>query len=438
MLAVARLVALSLAFVGVPALLSISPPNGQTRPNGFVVLLKPESVSRRAHHNILAPFLAAANDTTTSLLYEWPEIDAVAGTFSDAALLALRAATGEVLAIEHDTLGGLDAIVTQEDAPWGLQRISQAARMSRSDDRAVNFRYTYEEAAGRGVDIYIIDTGIMLEHKDFGGRARWGKTFGGYQDRDGFGHGTHVGECLAHRVASILKRSPNATAGTAAGTRYGVAKAANLVAVRVMDDKGSGFVSDTIAAVNWAAHQAARLTKKPSVISISLKFDPSDVLDAAVTAVRPSPCLSLPEIEIMVLLGGQSGRTCHSLRGQRERGRLDPVTRARTGGDISVGGTQINDTMASFSNTGSLVDVMAPAQHIVSDYIGGVDSTTVMSGTSMATPHVAGLVAYLISTEGNMSPEDMVKRIKEVAEDGVVSGLPAGTSNELVNNGLRR
>ncbi|KZV97046.1 subtilisin-like protein [Exidia glandulosa HHB12029] len=415
----ARLVALSLAFVGVPALLSIAPPNSQTRPNGFVVLLKPESVSRRVHHDILAPFLSAANDTTTSLLYEWPEIDAVAGTFSDAALLALRAATGEVLAIEHDTLGGLDAIVTQEDAPWGLQRISQAARMNRSDDRAVNFRYTYDDAAGRGVDIYIIDTGIMLEHKDFGGRARWGKTFGGYQDRDGFGHGTHVGECLAHHVASILKRWCHLTAGTAAGTRYGVAKAANPVAVRVMDDKGSGFVSDTIAAVNWAAHQAARVTKKPSVISISLKFDPSDVLDAAVTAaVRAG-------VHVTVSAGNANA---------------DASTQspARARAAICVGGTQINDTMASFSNTGSLVDVMAPAQHIVSDYIGGVDSTTVMSGTSMATPHVAGLVAYLISTEGNMSPEDMVKRIKEVAADGVVRGLPAGTSNELVNNGLRR
>ncbi|KZV81138.1 hypothetical protein EXIGLDRAFT_704211 [Exidia glandulosa HHB12029] len=219
---VARLVALSLAFLGIPALLSITPPNGQTRPNGFVVLLKPEFVSRQVHHNILAPFLLAANDTTTT--------------------------TGGVLPIEHDTLGGLDATVTQEEVPWGLQRNSQAARMNRSDDRAANFRYTYDNAARRGV--------VSIS---------FSRIFEGYQDRDGFGHGTDV-------------------AGTAA--------------VRVMDDKGSG-------------------------------------------------CL--------------------------------------------------------------LVDVIAPDQHIASDYIGGY-----------------------------MSPEDMVKQMKEVTADGIVRGLPTGRSNELVINVLRR
>ncbi|KZV97049.1 subtilisin-like protein, partial [Exidia glandulosa HHB12029] len=280
--------------------------------------------------------VSAANDTNTSLLYEWPEIDAVRWYFSDGAPLALRAATGEVLAIEHDMLEGLDAIVTQEDAPWGLQRISQAARMNRSDDRAVNFRYTYDEAAGRGVDIYIIDTGALLFDFWFllpESRCREQASCSSIRIS---GH-VLAGERLSEDTRTATASDGTDVAGTAAGRRDGVAQAANLVAVRFMDEK----------------------RKQMAVVQVSSLLYPSNSSQAPF---------------------------------------LDAAAR-------------------------SLCYVIAPGMHIASDYIGGVDSTTAMSDTSMATLHVAGLVAYIVSTEGYMSPEDMVKRIKEVAADSVVRGL---------------
>ncbi|KZV97054.1 serine protease [Exidia glandulosa HHB12029] len=397
----APFVALSVALFGLAQAASVARPlsitatgNSPTRPNGYIVALKPSSVARRSlralHSNILQSF------TDAQVHYEWPVLNAFAGTFTDAALQALRT-SDDVLSIEHDTIGDLDELVTQEDAPWGLQRISHVTKLARTDDTARNFTYTYDTSAGEGVDIYVIDTGVMINHTDFGGRARWGTTFGGYKDEDGYGHGTHV-------------------AGTAAGTRWGVAKAANIVAVRTVGDNGNGLVSDTIAAVNWAIEQVTTVTNAPSVITMSLRFDPSDVLDAAVTAAIDAG------IHVTVSAGNAA----------RDASSQSP---ARAPAVTCVGATGINDTIAYFSNVGPLVDIFSPGLNVVSDYPFSTDLTTVMSGTSMSTPHVAGLTAYLVALEGNKSPAEVLARIKELGPDNLISGIPADTVNDLLNNG---
>lgn len=400
MLPTTHFVALSFAYLGLvqaaPGLLPIPPALGAAREHGFVVSLKPSASARRTvsstHRTILSAFPAIDAVVT----HEWPSLNAFAGTFSDAALLALRS-SGDVEKIEHDVLGSVDLLNTQTDAPWGLQRISQVEKMNRKDVRSLNFTYRYDSSAGKGVDIYVIDTGVMVDHVDFGGRARWGKTFGQYEDRDDFGHGTHV-------------------AGIAAGTRYGVAKAANIIALRVMNNEGSGYLSDTIAAVNWATQQVTRVTKRPSIITMSLKFDPSDVLDAAVTAAVKAG------VHVTVS-AGNAGVAANT------------QSPARARAAITVGATDINDKISRFSNFGSAVDIFAPGETIISAYIDGPNSTKVMSGTSMATPHVAGLIAYLTSLEGAKSPQDMFSRIQQLGPDRILSDLPADTVNEIINNG---
>ncbi|KAI0716848.1 peptidase 1 [Earliella scabrosa] len=396
MLFTARLSALVLAIVtavqAVP-LVNIASTTARTKPNGYIVSLKPNA-RRNVHRSLLSSF--AAEDS--EVVYEWPELNAFSGTFSESALQALRE-SGEVAAIEPDTYGGVDELVTQTGAIWNLQRISQVPKLANNDPNALVFNYTYDDSAGAGVDVYVVDTGIHLTHNEFEGRARWGNSFGGnWAQDDGYGHGTHV-------------------AGTVAGKTYGVAKKANVVAVRVLNDAGGGYVSDTIAAVQWVTETVTSSTsRRPSVITISLRFSPSDVLDAAVTAAINSG--------IHVTASAGNANTLSSTQSP-----------ARAEAIITVGATDVNDAKASYSNYGPGVDIYAPGTNVLSSYIGGNTQTARLSGTSMATPHVAGLVAYLVSLEGDKPPRDVLARIKEFSPDGILTGLPSGTNNEIINNG---
>ncbi|EJD40475.1 subtilisin-like protein [Auricularia subglabra TFB-10046 SS5] len=387
MSSISRLVALSFALLGAAnaaaRLLSVAPATVPTRPGGYIVTLKEQAVARKsfayAHRAVLSSF--AASDA--QITYEWPESNTLAGTFSDDALLALRA-SDDVAAIEHDTLGGAARLKTQHDAPWGLQRISQLQPLNSSDYEALTYNYTYHPSAGRGVDIYIIDSGVMVEHEDFGGRARWGKNFGGYPKVDVEGHGTHV-------------------AGTAAGTKYGVAKAARVIAVRVLDDNGVGGKRFRIAAVNWVVARARR-KRRPTVINMSLHFTASDALDAAVTAAVDAG------VHVVVAAGNSNLE-------------VDYWSPGRAPAAITVGASTIDDRNAPFTNFGPLVDIFAPGTFVVSASIDSLNGTTIMSGTSMASPHVAGIVAYIIGLEGNKSPARILARIKQFSPDGILSGL---------------
>ncbi|PVG03009.1 subtilisin-like protein [Serendipita vermifera] len=309
-------------------------------------------------------------------------------------------AYGEV--VERDSAHELvrRAVVQQTDAPWGLQRISQTAALGRTDVGSLDFTYTHDTAGdGQGVDIYVLDSGLNTAHSDFGGRATWPKTFGDYSTtEDVYGHGTHV-------------------AGTAGGARFGIAKRANLIGVRILSDAGTGFSSDCIAAIQWVMSQV-QSTGRPSVMNISVKFGVSDALDAAVTdAVNAG-------IHVIVSAGNSA----------KDATSQSP---ARAPAVVTVGASDITDAMGYYSNMGPVVDIFAPGTSIISDWVTSADSTQTLTGTSMATPHVSGVTAYMISRVGNRSPAAMLALIQAQSLRGVLSGVPSNTTNLLLNNGFK-
>ncbi|KAF8641441.1 hypothetical protein AX16_009954 [Volvariella volvacea WC 439] len=327
--------------------------------------------------------------------FQWESFNSFAGSFDDATLALIRASP-DVERISEDGIMHT-MTVTQSDAPWGLARISTQKSLKGNDPARLDYNYHYDHSAGEGVDIYVLDTGVRITHTDFGGRAKWGKTFGGYPDQDGNGHGTHC-------------------AATAAGTRFGVAKKASIIAVKVLSDEGSGSVTDIMCGINWVIQQADD-SGLPSVISMSLGGGTSPPLDLAVKRA------TIKGIHVAVAAGNSNVDAANT-------------SPAREPSAITVGASTIDDSRAFFSNYGSVVDIFAPGLNVTSAWVTDDSSTNRISGTSMATPHVAGLVAYLIGLEGNKSPADMSDRLKQLAQKGVLSGIPDGTVNLLAQNGI--
>jgi subtilisin family serine protease len=276
----------------------------------------------------------------------------------------------------------------QPDPPsWGLDRIDQAALpLSRS--------YTYPTTAS-AVTAYVLDTGIRTSHTEFGGRARSGYDFidNDADASDCNGHGTHV-------------------AGTIAGTRYGVAKAANLVAVRVLDCAGSGAYSQIIAGVDWITAHAA----KPAVVNVSLGGPASDALDHAVRASIASG------LTYLVAAGNQATDACTA-----SPARLSPA--------VTVAASDATDRRASFSNTGGCVDLYAPGVGIPSAYAASDTAVAAMNGTSMAAPHVAGAAALLLAQQPDATPAAIAEQLTGRARAGVITDPGAATPNRLLNTG---
>ncbi|KAI0651894.1 serine protease [Trametes meyenii] len=367
---------------------------GDKKSQSYIVKLR-DGVAKDA----TIDWLAANHGNSSTVTHpEWEAsiLHGFAGILEDDALNALRASP-DVEYIAEDGIFHINTAVTQTNAPWGLQRISQAAKLSSQNTGSLTYTYTYDSSAGSGVDIYIVDTGIFTAHSEFGGRARWGATFGGYADADGHGHGTHV-------------------SGTAAGSTYGVAKEANLIAVKVLSDGGSGSVSDIVSGLNWIGQQVTS-SGRPSIASLSLGGGASTALDNAVTS------LTQQGIHVTVAAGNSNVDAANT-------------SPARAAAAVTVGASTIADARASFSNFGSVVDIFAPGQNIISAWIGGttVRATNNVSGTSQATPHIAGLIATLISRDGNSSPASISSKIQQLSTKGALTGIPSGTINDLARN----
>jgi len=327
-----------------------------------------------------------------NITHDWQLIHGFAGELSTAALNTLRASP-DVESISED---GIATIVnTQTDATWGLGRISQPATLTTQDASLLTYTYTYDASAGSGVDIYVIDTGIYTAHTQFGGRASWGATFGGYANADGNGHGTHV-------------------SGTAAGSQFGVAKNANLIAVKVLSDSGSGAWADVISGLNWVA-SAVAASGRPSIATMSLGGGIQTSVDSATTALVNAG------IHVTVAAGNSNTDAANT-------------SPARAAGVICVGASDITDARAYFSNYGSIVKVFAPGLNVISSWIGSPTATNSISGTSMATPHVAGLVAYLVAKNGNNTPANLITLVQSLAVKGILTNIPAGTINALIQN----
>ncbi|KAL0948477.1 hypothetical protein HGRIS_011046 [Hohenbuehelia grisea] len=293
---------------------------GQVVDGSYIVTLK-DGVDKKALVDALG----------LELTHDWQKsIHGFAGKFSDDALNALRASDA-VNTIAED--GMVYAWATQDDAPWGLSRLSSTEKIAGSDVGGLNYKYTYDDKAGEGVDVYVIDTGVYVEHNQFDGRATWGFS-GNYSDKDEHGHGTHC-------------------AGTIAGKQYGVAKAANVIAVRVLDGNGSGSDADVVSGMDFVLTNV-KTTGRPSVVSMSLGGSAAQVIDDAVDALTGAG------VHVVVAAGNDNSDA-------------KDYSPARVPSAITVGASNIKDARASFSNYGEIVDIFAPGEQIISAWIGKPD-----------------------------------------------------------------
>lgn len=288
----------------------------------------------------------------------------------------------QVLSIENDTVMKIDA-TTQSNPDWGLDRIDQKAL-------PLNSAYSYLQT-GSGTTVYIVDTGILSSHQQFSGRVLSGYTAisDGNGTTDCNGHGTHV-------------------AGTVGGSTYGVAKNVNLVPIRILGCDGSGASSNVIAGLDWILKNG----KKPAVVNMSLGGDVSTSLDSAVENLFNNGY-------VMVVAAGNSNTdACNA-------------SPARVSKALTVAATDSTDTRASYSNYGSCVDIFAPGSQINSSWIGSNTATKVLNGTSMATPHVAGVVAEMLQSTPTATPQTISTNLLNQASSNVVKN-PSGSPNRLL------
>lgn len=313
-------------------------------------------------------------------------IKGMALTIPEAALKGL-ARNPNIASIEADGMAYANVDQTVGSSLWGLDRIDQTSL-------PLNQTYSYLNN-GSGVRVYVVDTGIRTTHQEFGSRAVHGYDYinNDADATDDNGHGTHC-------------------AGTVGGLTTGVAKGVTLVAVKVLAANGSGSYSAVIAGVDYVRGQHQTLGG-PSVISMSLGGPPSSSLDLAI-----NNCINAG-VTVVVAAGNDNADA-------------SSYSPARVANAITVGSSTNTDARSSFSNYGSVVDIFAPGSSIYSAYYTSNTAYATMSGTSMATPHTAGVAALYLSANPGASPAAVATAIKGGGTPNKLSGLPTGTTNLLL------
>ncbi|MGW5345851.1 S8 family peptidase [Streptomyces sp. NPDC004050] len=347
----------------------------------YIVTLKDATRSTAAEGKAVAKRYGARIDRTYSSALNGYSVEV---SEAQARKLAADPAVTSVVQNRVFTVDGAQG--TQPSPPsWGLDRIDQRALPLGSS-------YTYPDKAGEGVTAYIIDTGVRITHTDFGGRASYGfdAVDNDNTAQDGHGHGTHV-------------------AGTVAGGSYGVAKKAKIVAVRVLDNNGSGTTAQVVAGIDWVTRNAV----KPAVANMSLGGGADSALD---TAVRNSIAAG---ITYAVAAGNESTNA-------------NTKSPARVTEALTVGATTSSDAKSSFSNYGNVLDLFAPGSSITSAWGTGDSATNTISGTSMASPHVAGAAAVHLSQNPSDTPAQVASALVAAATPNVVTGPGTGSPNRLL------
>ena len=353
-------------------------------PNSYIVVFE----SRVDDVGGIVNELSAKHGAKTKHVY-----DALKGFAAEMPQAAANAIANDprVKYVEED--GEVHLETTQTGATWGLDRIDQR-------NLPLDGNYTYATTASN-VHAYIVDTGILTSHTQFGGRASVGvdEIGDGRNGIDCNGHGTHV-------------------AGTVGGSTYGVAKGVSLVAVRVLDCSGSGTNSGVIAGVNWVATHAI----KPATANMSLGGGASQALDDAVTAA----------VNAGVVFCVAAGN------GDANGNPQDACTTspARAAAAITVSATDSTDHKASWANYGTCVDIFAPGVSITSSWFSSTTATNVISGTSMATPHVCGASALYLAGNPTATPATVASALTSNATTGVVLSPGTGSPNRLLYTGF--
>ncbi len=350
--------------------------------NSYIVMLDDSVVGEKGDYSIseyVAEDLALRHNGKVKRVYKHA-INGFAIEMSEAEAEALSL-DFRVALVEED--GVVTADVTQTNAPWGLDRIDQRSR-------PLNGTYVYNWT-GSGVRVYVIDTGIRTTHSQFGTRAsNVFDAFGG-SGQDCNGHGTHV-------------------SGTVGGSTYGVAKSALLRGVRVLDCNGSGSTSGVIAGVDWVRQNHIA----PAVANMSLGGGASTALDTAVNNLHNA------NVSIAVAAGNNNGaNACNS-------------SPARAVNAITTGSTTSTDARSSFSNIGTCLDIFAPGSSIPSAWYTSNTATATLSGTSMASPHVAGVAALYKQANPSASSTTIRNAIVNNATTNVVTNAGSGSPNRLL------
>ena len=262
----------------------------------------------------------------------------------------------------------------------------------------MKYTYSYNQPIGYGVDIYIVDSGVRVDHVEFNGRAKFGWAAPGLAWEDGHGHGTHM-------------------AGIAAGRVFGVAKKANIIAVRVLGNDNTGSISHTIAGLDWISANVVR-TKKPSIVcmAMNIRSEYNDGLDEAVTE------LVSRGVTTVVSAGNFAD----------EASEWPP---ASAPGAIVVGASDITNAMWEDSNFGEAVDVFAPGVWIRAAGHTGLTDTAMGTGTSQAAAHVAGIAANFLSRSRSLTPALILNEILSLTTKNAISGVSEGTTTNFVFNG---
>lgn len=290
----------------------------------------------------------------------------------------------QVSYVEEDTLMQTNTI-TQSNPVWGLDRIDQ-------HNLPLSKSFNYNKT-GSGVNAYIVDTGILASHQEFNGRVQTG--YSAIADNNGTndcnGHGTHV-------------------AGTVGGSTYGIAKNVGLVPVRVLDCAGSGAMSGVIAGLDWIIQNG----RKSAVVNMSLGGSAYSTLDTAIDNLFNNGYVPV------VAAGNSNTDACTS-------------SPARAGKAITVAATDSTDTRASYSNYGSCVDLFAPGSQITSAWIGSNSSAATASGTSMASPHVAGVVATMLENNSTATPQSITDQLLNQSTINLIQN-PMSSPNRLLYN----